>query len=219
MIKGIIFDLDGTLLSTDKDLCKAINQMRAHFDLKPLHIELIKSYLGDGIRMLVTRALFDYDNNHLDQAISLFHDYYALCYNDETQAYDHVKDILKKLLTDGYRISIVSNKAQIYVDQLVLFHFPDIPFDLVYGDSDQHKRKPHPQGIQEALIAMNCRADEVILVGDSTVDIETAQESKIHICPVAWGFQPAHLLFEKSKVIPIKSIKEIYLFIESLRYN
>lgn len=59
MIKGIIFDLDGTLLSTDTDLCTAINDVRAFFRCEPLEIETIKSYLGDGIRMLVTRSLPD----------------------------------------------------------------------------------------------------------------------------------------------------------------
>lgn len=218
-IKGIIFDLDGTLLATDSDLCDAINQMRHDFNLDPLPSDDIKSYLGDGIRMLVTRSLPISHLDQLESALSLFHTYYGVCYNVKTVPYDNVLNTLIHLQSLGYRLSIVSNKAQGYVEQLVHYHFPRIQFDCVYGDSISHARKPHPQGILEALQSMNCEHDECILVGDSIVDIETAINSDISICPVSWGFQSAELLFAKSHITPINSIKDLLPFIESLRYN
>jgi len=216
MIKALIFDLDGTLLSTDTDLCKAINQMRHSFNLQSLDIEQIKSYLGDGIRMLVTRSLSDTDIDKIDQAVELFLDFYSQCYNDNTQPYELVIETLVDLQNKGYRLSVVSNKAQKYVDKLVQYHLPMITFDTIYGDSIDHKRKPDSQGILEALSAMKCSKDEVILVGDSTVDIETSQVASIAICPVAWGFQPKEQLFKHSNVKPIESITDIYHFIDSV---
>jgi len=218
-IKGIIFDLDGTLLATDSDLCDAINQMRNDFNLDPLPSDDIKSYLGDGIRILVTRSL---PSTHLDQlelALNKFHTYYSVCYKVKTIPYDNVLNTLVHLQSLDYRLSIVSNKAQIYVEQLVRYHFPRIQFDCVYGDSTSHARKPHPQGIQEALQLMNCTHDECLLVGDSIVDIESAINANILICPVSWGFQSAELLYFKSQITPINSIKDLLPFIDSLRYN
>ncbi len=218
MIKGIIFDLDGTLLSTDTDLCTAINDVRAFFRCEPLEIETIKSYLGDGIRMLVTRSLPNEYLVYLDDAVELFHAFYASCYNDTTVPYDSVIETLKTL-EKNYRLSIVSNKAQKYVDQLVKAHFNDFKFDCVFGDDVNHKRKPDPQGIIEAMNQMDCSKDEIILVGDSTVDIETAQKFGIPICPVAWGFQSKELLYKESNITPINSMSDLILFIDGLNYN
>ncbi len=218
MIKGIIFDLDGTLLSTDKDLCTAINDMRDFFRCEPLELDVIKSYLGDGIRMLVTRSLPEAYLKYLDDAVELFHAFYASCFNDTTHPYDGIHETLLKLQAD-YRLAVVSNKAQKYVDQLVKYHFKDIKFDCVYGDDVNHKRKPDPQGIIESMNQMGCAKDEIILVGDSTVDIETAQRFGIHICPVAWGFQSSELLFQVSHVKPIHSISDLVLFMDQLNYN
>jgi phosphoglycolate phosphatase len=219
MIKALIFDLDGTLLSTDTDLCKAINQMRHSFNLESLDIELIKSYLGDGIRMLVTRSLADSSIVKIDEAVELFLGFYSQCYNDNTQPYAFVIETLMDLQNRGYRLSVVSNKAQFYVDKLIQYHFPMINFDCIYGDSLVHKRKPDPQGIMEALNAMKCSKEEVILVGDSTVDIDAAKLSNIAICPVAWGFQSKEQLFIHSKVKPIESISDIYQLIKSMPNN
>jgi len=216
MIKALIFDLDGTLLSTDTDLCKAINQMRHSFKLQSLDIEQIKSFLGDGIRMLVTRSLADTGIHKIDEAVELFLGFYAQCYNDSTEPYPLVIETLIDLQDKGYRLSVLSNKAQKYVDKLVEDHLPMIEFDYIYGDSFEHKRKPDPQGILEALNAMKCEKDEVILVGDSTVDIDTAKVSNIFICPVAWGFQPKEQLFKHSNVKPIESMSDIYQFIDSV---
>lgn len=218
MIKGIIFDLDGTLLSTENDLCTAINDVRAFFRCEPLDVEVIKSYLGDGIRMLVTRSLPNEYLMYLDDALELFHAFYAACYNDTTTPYETVIDTLKELQLN-YKLTIVSNKAQKYVDQLVESHFIGIKFEYVYGEDVNHKRKPDPQGIIEAMNHMECSKDEMILVGDSTVDIETAQMFGISVCPVAYGFQSKELLFEKSKIVPIERMSDLILFINQLNYN
>ena len=148
----------------------------------------------------------------------MFHAYYASCYNDTTLPYETVIETLNEL-RKIYRLSIVSNKAQKYVDQLVEAHFNEIKFDCVYGDDVNHKRKPDPQGIIEAMNQMDCTKDEIILVGDSTVDIETAQKFGIPVCPVAWGFQSKELLYKESLIKPINSMSDLILFINQLNYN
>lgn len=218
MIKGLIFDLDGTILSTETDLCTAINQMRAFFNLSPLSQETVKSNLGNGIRLLVTRSLDIEYHEHLEQAIELFHTYYAECFNDTTHPYEAVYETLKHLQLN-YRLSVVSNKAQKYVDLLIEAHFPELHFDCIYGDADNHKRKPDPQGIIESMYAMNCYKRELLLIGDSVVDCETALNFDIAICPVAWGFQSRDRLYDVSKILPIEKITDLILFIDQLNYN
>lgn len=218
MIKALIFDLDGTLLATDNDLCTAINRVRFYFNCNPLENSVIQSYLGDGIRMLVTRSLPVEFHDQLDRAVELFHEYYSICYNDTTVPYPNVIETLR-ILQKYYRLSVVSNKAQRYVEKLMESHFSEFQFDHIYGDAINHLRKPEIQGITESLEAMNVQANETILIGDSTVDVQTALNSGIHMCPVAWGFQPKEVLHNASGIEPIEKFEDLILFIDRLNYN
>ena len=204
MTKGIIFDLDGTLLSTEADLTNAINTMLVQMGCSSISESIVKSYLGDGIRKLVERALPSAKHHQFDEALSVFHQVYAQCYLDQTIPYPGILDVLVKVQAEGYRLSIVSNKAQTYLDKLVEKHFSMVRFDCVYGESAHHKTKPHPQGILEALAAMECEAQNTFMVGDSVVDIETAQVCGLKCVPVAWGFQAESLLAEKAQMTAVE---------------
>lgn len=198
MTQGIIFDLDGTLLSTEADLTNAINTMLVQMDCNVLSEDIIKSYLGNGIRKLVERSLPMEKHNQLEEAINIFHAEYAKCYMDLTLPYPGILEVLTTVQDQGYRLAVVSNKPQRYLDDLVKKHFPMIHFDCVYGESSTQKTKPNPQGINLALNAMNCKAEDTFMVGDSVVDIETAQHCGLKCVPVAWGFQSESLLMEKA---------------------
>lgn len=204
MTKGIIFDLDGTLLSTEADLTSAINTMLVQMGCLAISEHIVKTYLGDGIRKLVERALPIAKHHQIDEALSVFHQVYAQCYMDQTLPYPGIMEVLNKVQADGYHLAIVSNKPQRYLDQLVAKHFPMFHFDCVYGESPSHKTKPNPQGILMALEAMKCVASDTFMVGDSVVDIETAQVCGLKCVPVAWGFQAASLLTEKAQMDVIK---------------
>lgn len=199
MNKGIIFDLDGTLLSTEADLTNAINTMLAQMGSDMLSEAIVKSYLGNGIRKLVERSLPLDKHDQLEEAIHKFHAIYAQCYMDLTIPYPGIPEVLDKVQAMGYRLAVVSNKPQRYLDDLVSKHFPTIHFDYVYGEAPTQRTKPHPQGIECALSAMNCRAENTYMVGDSVVDIETAQVCGLKCVPVAWGFQSEALLAEKAQ--------------------
>ena len=204
MTQGIIFDLDGTLLSTEADLTNAINTMLVQMDCKALSEENVKSYLGNGIHKLVERSLPKEKHNQFGEAISIFHVAYANCYLDLTIPYPGILEVLTTVQNKGFRLAIVSNKPQRYLDDLVRKHFPTIHFDCVYGESPTQKTKPNPQGIDLALNAMNCNAEDTYMVGDSVVDIETAQLCGLKCVPVAWGFQSESSLAEKAKKEVVK---------------
>lgn len=204
MTQGIIFDLDGTLLSTEADLTNAINTMLVQMDCKTLSEDIVKSYLGNGIRKLVERSLPMDRHDQLEEAIRIFHAVYAKCYMDLTIPYSGILEVLTTVQDKGYRLAVVSNKPQRYLDDLVHKHFPMIHFDCVYGESSTQKTKPDPQGIDLALKAMNCKAEDTYMVGDSVVDIETAHVCGLKCVPVAWGFQPESLLAEKAQKEVVK---------------
>ena len=204
MTQGIIFDLDGTLLSTEADLTNAINTMLVQMDCKALSEDIVKSYLGNGIRKLVERSLPMNRHDQLEEAINIFHAAYAKCYMDFTVPYSGILEVLTTVRDKGYRLAVVSNKPQRYLDDLVHKHFPMIHFDCVYGESSTQKTKPNPQGIELALNAMNCKAEDTFMVGDSVVDIETAHVCGLKCIPVAWGFQPESLLAEKAQKEVVK---------------
>ncbi len=204
MTQGIIFDLDGTLLSTEADLTNAINTMLVQMGCPALSEAIVKTYLGNGIRKLVERSLPKERQDHLEQALHIFHAVYAQCYMDMTVPYPGILEVLTTVQERGYRLAIVSNKAQRYLDALVARHFPMIHFDCVYGESSTHKTKPDPQGILVALNAMKVKAEDTFMVGDSVVDVETAQVCGLKCLPVAWGFQAASLLAEKAMMEVVK---------------
>ena len=205
MNKGIIFDLDGTLLSTEADLTNAINTMLVQIGCPELSEDIVKSYLGNGIRTLVERSLPLDKHENLEQAIHVFHEAYAQCYMDMTKPYPGILEVVSTAQANGYRLAVVSNKSQRYLDDLVAKYFPMIHFDCVYGESSTQKTKPHPQGIEQALAAMNCRAEDTFMVGDSVVDIETAETCRLKCLPVAWGFQSEHLLARKAQKDVVKT--------------
>ncbi len=204
MNKGIIFDLDGTLLSTEADLTNAINTMLVQMGCDILSEAIVKSYLGNGIRKLVERSLPLDKHDRLEEAVLEFHAIYAQCYMDLTVPYPDIQEVLDKVQALGYRLAVVSNKPQQYLDDLVSKHFPTIHFDYVYGEAPTQRTKPNPQGIDLALAAMNCEAQDTYMVGDSVVDIETAHVCGLKCVPVAWGFQSESLLAEKAQKEVVK---------------
>ena len=204
MRQGIIFDLDGTLLSTETDLTNAINTMLVQLDCPTLSEGIVKSYLGNGARKLVERCLPLDKCDRLEEAMLFFHEAYALCHVQFTAPYPGIQEVLLSVQARGYHLAIVSNKPQRYLDALVTKHFPLIHFACVYGESIDQKTKPNPQGIIKALKAMLCEASNTYMVGDSVVDIETAQMCGLKCLPVAWGFQHESVLAEKAKQSVVK---------------
>jgi len=182
-IRLIVFDLDGTLIDSRKDLANSINAMLVEFDRQPLPEEIIAEYIGDGAGMLVRRALGDpADEAFVDRALTSFLNYYREHKLDYTYVYDGVFEALDalRLAPDGTprKMAVLTNKpvgpAQAICDALKLSPH----FFRIYGGNSFSTKKPDPEGLTTLIHEAHVSAEETVMVGDSDVDILTARRAK-----------------------------------------
>lgn len=192
----IIFDLDGTLIDSARDLVIATNQTRAHFGLPPIGPDLIQSYIGNGAAMLVRRALGAPASEELiDAALAYFLKYYRAHALAHTRLYPGVDKLVSDLAADGHALAVLTNKPlKISTDILVGLGLGN-QFRRVYGGDSFPYKKPNPIGITTLMEETSHAAADTWMVGDSSVDVQTARNAKVRACGVAWGFQPES--FEK----------------------
>jgi phosphoglycolate phosphatase len=191
----LIFDLDGTLIDSRLDLANAVNAMRTHLGMQPLANERVYSYVGNGAPLLIRRALGSQASEpEVQEALEFFLEYYREHDLDFTTLYPGVKESLDRLLAAGKRMAVLTNKpvrvSQAIVDGLgVGGHF-----FRVYGGNSFEFKKPNPAGIRKLMEEAAATLDGTIMVGDSSVDVETARNAGIRCCGVTYGFQPESLV-------------------------
>jgi phosphoglycolate phosphatase len=186
----LIFDLDGTLIDSKRDLADSVNATRGWKGLAPLADEVVSSYVGNGAPALIRRALPDATEPELEQALRYFMDYYREHMLDSTTVYPGVREALDRLHTAGVPLAVLTNKPVRFSERLVERIGLKSHFFRVYGGNSFEEKKPHPKGID--LLVAEAEADRArtVMVGDSSVDVLTARNAQVKACGVSWGFQP-----------------------------
>lgn len=192
MKKLVIFDLDGTLLNTIADLGNSTNYALERLGY-PIHD--IPSYcfrVGNGINKLFERALPEGSQTEANvlKVRKFFMEYYNLHCADETRPYPGIPQLLEALQGRGISMAVASNKYQEASSILMRHYFPNIPFVAVFGQRDGIERKPNPAVVFEIMKIARVNASDVLYVGDSGVDMETALNAGVTACGVTWGFRP-----------------------------
>lgn len=188
----VIFDLDGTLLNTIDDLGAATNHA-LELHSQPTHpIEAYERMVGNGVRKLIERALPpEYANDaYIDRLLVDFKQYYNEHMADATRPYPGIPELLKTLTSRGIAVAVASNKYEGAVQMLVKKYFPDIPFAAVCGQIEGFPTKPDPSIVFRVLTEHPTPKSEVLYVGDSGVDMETARRACVDSVGVTWGFRP-----------------------------
>ena len=193
LIKGIIFDLDGTLLNTLDDIFSSINHVMQINNFPVKSIEEIKKNLGYGSKYLISNLLPNQDSNIIEKITKDYNDYYNINNNIKTKAYNKINDLLKILKEKKLILAITSNKNQEAVIQLNKEQF-DNQIDICLGEVKGVPLKPDPTIIQIALNKMCLNLEEVIYIGDTEVDMQTAKNANIRKIAVTWGFRSYDLL-------------------------
>jgi len=190
----VIFDLDGTLIDSKLDLAHAANATRGHMGMPPLAHERVYSYVGNGAPVLIRRVLGpDATEAQVEEALEFFLEYYRDHMLDYTVLYPGVGEALGRLREAGVRMAVLTNKpvriSRAIVDGLgVGGHFHQ-----VYGGNSFDFKKPHPIGVETLMKECAAARERTMMVGDSSVDIQTARNAGVKSCGVTYGFQPETL--------------------------
>lgn len=211
---AVLFDLDGTLLYTLRDIADALNRtLRAH-GMPERSLEEVRAFVGNGSARLVERAVPE--GSVRETAESVLRDYridYDKNCNVATKPYDGIPELLEELKGKGYRLAVVSNKPDGAVKELAQAHFPGI-FDIAVGESPSVRRKPAPDTLLAAMKELGTMREESVYLGDSEVDIATAKNAGVRCVSACWGFRSREQLTEAGATEIIASPKDFLRSIE-----
>lgn len=208
-IKTIIFDLDGTLLYSLEDLKDSVNFVMKKHGFREYTIDEVREAIGNGVRLLMERILpKDIDKNLFEECLSEFKQNYSKNMYNKTKPYDGVLDMLKALREEGYKIAVLSNKFDSAVKELSNKYFGEL-VDLAVGQKEGVKEKPSPLGIQEIAKELDTDVETCIMVGDSEVDIQTANNAGIDCISVTWGYKNIDFLYDNGATKLVYAPKDI----------
>ncbi len=203
MLKLLIFDLDGTLADTSKDITDAVNYAVKPFGVKSLSVSEIKAMVGSGITKLIESLIpphpaippslmGDHREVAKEEAVKRFLEYYSIHLLDYTNTYPQVKETLSKI--EAYKKAVISNKREVLskkvLEGLGLLKF----FDIVLGSDSVPERKPSPVPIFELLKRFGVSKDEAVIIGDSNYDIEAGRAAGIKTIAVTYGYRDREVL-------------------------
>lgn len=195
-IKTVIFDLDGTLLYSLEDLKDSVNFVMKKHGFREYTIDEVREAIGNGVRLLMERILpKDIDKNSFEECLSEFKENYSKNMYNKTKPYDGILDMLKVLREEGYKIAVLSNKFDSAVKELSSKYFGEL-VDLAVGQKEGVKEKPSPLGIQEIAKELDTDVETCVMVGDSEVDIQTANNAGIDCISVTWGYKNIDFLYD-----------------------
>jgi len=219
----VVFDLDGTLLDTLQDLANAVNYALEQQGMPKRTLEEVRQFVGNGVRLLMIRAVPDGERNPLfEETFALFKEYYGKHCNDNTKPYAGVVELIETLKEKGYAVAIVSNKIDFAVKELNDLYFKGIvPVAIGEKEGIRRKpagirRKPAPDTVYEALKELGKTKEEAVYVGDSDVDLETAKNSGMPCISVLWGFRDKEFLAEHGAERYAKTAEDVLRFVEEM---
>lgn len=196
--KAVLFDLDGTLLNTLDDLADSVNDVLAERRLPTHPVEAYRYFVGDGAATLMHRVLPESHRTPEIESLCLhrFREIYATRWNLKTVPYDGIPAVLSELARRGLKLAVLSNKPHDATGQCVSELLKGIRFDAVQGQTAEIAKKPDPGGALAIARRLGVRPEEILYVGDTATDMQTAVRAHMIPIGVLWGFRTAEELLE-----------------------
>ena len=189
MKQGLIFDLDGTLVDSLQGISASLNHALAASNLPTHSLETVQGFIGNGARILIQRAVpAGVDEAVIHRLEHTFKSHYDLTWPAGTFPYPGIIGLLETLQNQGYPLAVLSNKPHAFTEIIVSQLFPTIHFAVVLGQRTGIPHKPDPTGALEISTAIQLAPAGCIIIGDSTMDLETAQNAGMRTIAVTWGF-------------------------------
>ena len=212
--KCYIFDLDGTLYDSVSDIALCCNEALREFDLPKHNKEEYIHFIGNGERKLIERAIGSkfLTDQLCDKVQNKYKEIYATGYDKTSDKFDGIMELLEKLKSQNKLICIASNKPDNFVKDISKKHFDDI-FDFVVGQKDGYKVKPDNRAVLEMLKELNLKNSDCVFIGDSYVDIETANNCNIKSVFATYGYGKNELALEFNPDFIVDSVAELNMLL------
>ena len=205
--KAILFDMDGTVLDTIEDLHDSVNYSLEKFGMPSVALAEVKASLGNGSLYLIEHVVPKGTSPELTKEI---HEFYKKWYNyhcvNKTRPYEGIPELMEKLKAMGCGVAIVSNKPNTAVTELNERFFPDI---YAIGETAEIRRKPWPDMPLAAAKHLGVDGKDCLYVGDTEVDIKTAQSSGMDCASVSWGFRDEQQLIASGAKSIYRTVSEL----------
>lgn len=209
MGKAVIFDLDGTLLNTLEDLRDSVNVALEKYGLPTRSLDEVRHFVGNGLRNLMLQAVEGGEDNPVfEELFVFFKDYYKAHCNIKTAPYEGTMELMEELKNRNIQMAIVSNKFDAGVKALNEQYFAQYTKAAI-GEREGIRRKPAPDSVEEAIRLLGVEKKDTFYVGDSEVDIVTANNAEIPCVSVTWGFRDEAFLREQGATVVIHSPLEL----------
>ena len=210
MYNGYIFDLDGTLLDTLHDLASSVNYALQTHDMPTHSVDAIRGFVGNGVRLLMERAVPDgAQNPQFEATFATFRQHYMQHSLDTTCPYPGIAEMLHQLKQRGCRLAVVSNKMMAATQDLVRHFFPEIEVAIGEHEAEGIRKKPAPDTVFQALRQLGVGKEQAVYVGDSDVDLQTARNSGLPCISVLWGFRDKDFLLANGATTLITTPQEL----------
>lgn len=207
MFNLIIYDLDGTILDTICDIHDSLMETLTYFKFPTFNIDTTKSFVGDGFRTLLERAVGK--ENFKEEHEHLFRELYTKNQTKNTNPFDKIDYILELQKNAGKKLVILSNKAYKNTDYLVKYFSMDNYFDAWFGGDSFPEKKPSPTPVYEILKLFGIKKENSLLIGDNYTDIEAGYFAGIKTCFCEYGY--GRLSWVRSD-FAVKSVEELKQF-------
>ena len=191
--KAVMFDLDGTLLNTVEDLADSMNHVLRRFGYPDHDISAYKYFVGDGMEVLVQRALPEShrDQATIDRAVEEMQAVYSRNWAQKTRPYDGIPELLSRCVKCGLQMVVLSNKPDGATKQVVSHFFNPCHFEIVRGARPGVPKKPNPSTALEMAAKLGISPHDFFYLGDTRVDMQTAVSAQMYAVGALWGFREA----------------------------
>jgi phosphoglycolate phosphatase len=215
--KAVIFDLDGTLLDTVQDVADSMNSALKSMGCKVHEISEYRYLMGDGIDTLAMRALPDNvrDEEHVMKCISIFQPIYKEGWGKTTRPYDGIIELLAELKSKNIRTAVLSNKSHEFTERMVHYFFNGDYFSEIRGAMPSIPKKPDPTAAREIAKRLSLAPSQILYIGDTGIDMETAVRAGMYPLGVLWGYRDDKELLDYGAKMLMKTPRDLLELIQS----
>jgi haloacid dehalogenase superfamily, subfamily IA, variant 1 with third motif having Dx(3-4)D or Dx(3-4)E len=209
--EAIVFDLDGTLVDSLQDIADAMNRTLQHFGYPVFPTDTYRYFVGNGLRTLVWKSLPEDKKaeKYVDETLIVMMSEYGKTTVNKTVLYPGIPELLDASVQRGYKLAVLSNKADSLTQKIVAKLLNKWTFDIVLGASERFPRKPDPEAAIYISDQMNISANQFLYLGDTGVDMQTANAAGMYPVGVTWGFRAREELIENGAQLIIDKPEEL----------